>query len=120
MTQENVDLSGAIGNLLQQSHSDVLRTILANALQQVMEAEVTARCGAGYGERSAERENHRNGYRPRPFETRVGHIDLMVPKLRHGSYLPSFLEARRRWEQAFVAVVAEAYVSGVSTRKVEE
>jgi putative transposase len=120
MTEETVDLSAAMGNLLEHSHGDVLRSILAKALHQIMEAEVSTLCGAGYGERCNERENQRNGYRLRPLETRVGHIDLSVPKLRQGSYLPSFVEPRRRWEQAFVAVVAEAYVHGVSTRKVEE
>lgn len=120
MTEETVDLSAAMGNLLEQSHGDVLRSILAKALHQIMEAEVSALCGADYGERSSSRENQRNGYRQRPLETRVGHIELAVPKLRQGSYLPSFVQPRKRWEQAFVAVVAEAYVNGVSTRKVEE
>ena len=66
------------------------------------------------------RENSRNGYRERDWETRLGTVDLKIPKLRQGSYLPGFLEPRRAWERAFVNVVAEAYVSGVSTRKVEK
>jgi len=78
-------------------------------------------CGAGYGERSAERVNSRNGYRTRPWDTRVGTIALDIPKLRQGSYFPSWLlEPRRRAEQALVSVVVEAYVQGVSTRKVED
>lgn len=120
MTNNTVELSNFLGNLLQECHSDAMRDFLAQTLRSVMDAEVSALCGAGYGERSGERENSRNGYRPRAFETRLGTIDLKIPKLREGSYLPSFLTARRRWEQAFVNVVAEAYVSGVSTRKVED
>jgi putative transposase len=84
-----------------------------------MEAEVTAAAGAGYGERSGDRVARRNGYRERAWETRVGSIELAIPRLRSGSYFPSFLEPRRRSEQALVAVVQEAYVNGVSTRKVD-
>jgi len=85
-----------------------------------MDAEANALCGAEYGERSSGRTNSRNGYRERPFDTRLGGIELRVPKLRSGTYMPSFLNPRRRWEQAFVNVVSEAYVLGVSTRKVEQ
>ena len=66
------------------------------------------------------RENSRNGYRDRDWETRLGSVDLQIPKLRKGSYFPCFLEPRRAWEHAFVNVVAEAYVCGISTRKVEK
>src|ERR671914_65058 len=76
-----------------------------------------AQVGAELGEVSSERVTHRNGYRPRPWQTRVGSIELAIPKLRQGSYFPSFLEPRRRAEQALVAVVQEAYVNGVSTWK---
>src|SRR4029077_5257882 len=96
----------------------MLQTLL-RALTTVMEREVSALCGAGYDERSEERNNMRNGYRDRPLETRMGTVDLKIPKLREGSYMPSFLDPRRRWEQAFVSVVSEAYVLGVSTRKVD-
>jgi putative transposase len=87
--------------------------------RELMEADVSARIGAELGERSLERSTHRNGYRPRQWDTRVGSIELAIPKLRQGSYFPSFLEPRRRAEQALVAVVREAYVNGVSTRKVD-
>jgi putative transposase len=87
--------------------------------QELMEAEVTQAAGASYGERSGERVTRRNGYRERAWDTRVGSIELAIPKLRQGSYFPSFLEPRRRSEQALVAVVQEAYVNGVSTRKVD-
>jgi putative transposase len=84
-----------------------------------MEAEVSERAGAGYGERHPDRVARRNGYRERTWATRVGSIELAIPRLRSGSYFPSFLEPRRRSEQALVAVVQEAYVNGVSTRKVD-
>ena len=87
---------------------------------QLMEAEISTEIGAGRGEVSSERQTHRNGYRPRAWETRVGEIDLLVPRKRSGeAYFPSFLEPRRPPEQAIVSVVMEAYVNGVSTRKVD-
>ncbi len=98
---------------------DWLRERVREVVQVVMEAEVRAQIGAGRYERTEERTTQRNGYRSRPWDTRLGSIELAVPKLRTGSYFPSFLEPRRRAEQALVAVVAEAYVQGVSTRKVE-
>ena len=98
---------------------DLLRRAVTWLVQQLMEAEVSAQIGAGPYERSAERSTHRNGHRTRPWDTRLGTLDLQLPKLRTGSYFPTFLEPRRRAEQALVAVVAEAYVHGVSTRKVE-
>ena len=96
----------------------MLRDALSAVLHALMDVQVSEVCGAGYGERSAERQNSRNGSRPRVLETRVGTVELDIPKLRQGSYFPPFLQPRRRWEQAFVNVVAEAYVAGVSTRKV--
>lgn len=120
MSGENVDAMALLGNLLETSSPDALRAMLANVLAGVMSAEATSLCGAEYGSRSPERSNQRNGYRRRALETRLGTIDLEIPRLRRESYLPSFIEPRRRWERAFVNVVAEAYVHGVSTRKVEE
>jgi putative transposase len=98
---------------------DVLVEGLRWLLQELMDAEVSAQIGAGRYERSSERTTQRNGYRTRPWDTRLGTLELAIPKLRQGSYFPSWLEPRRRAEQALVAVVAEAYVQGVSTRKVE-
>ena len=98
---------------------DFLRDALRVVLQELMEAEVSAQISAGRYERSEERTTQRNGSRSRPYDTRLGTIDLAIPKLRQGSYFPSWLDARRRGEQALVSVVAEAYVQGVSTRKVE-
>ena len=86
-----------------------------------MSAEADAICGAGYGERSDERVNSRNGYRRREWDTRAGTIELAIPKLRQGSYFPDWLlEHRRRAEQALVSVVATSYLLGVSTRRVEK
>jgi len=102
-------------------HGDFLREAVATVAAQLMEAEITAEIGAGRGEVAPEsRLSHRNGYRSRAWETRVGEIELQIPRKRSGeAYFPSFLEPRRRCEQAIVAVVMEAYVNGVSTRKVD-
>ena len=99
---------------------DLVREMLAFAAERIMELEIEARTGAGHGSRSPDRTNHRNGYRARPWETRAGRIDLEIPKLRRGSYLPSFLEPRRTAEKALVAVIQEAYVKGISTRSVDD
>jgi putative transposase len=85
-----------------------------------MEAEVVSKTGAGYGERTSERLTQRNGYRLRPWDTRVGTLDLHIPKLREGSYFPSLLEPRRRSERALLSVVQQAYVEGISTRRVDD
>jgi putative transposase len=105
--------------LLSSEHADVVRESVAWMVTQLMDAEVAAQIGAEHGERAPERLTHRNGYRPRVWDTRVGEVELAIPRLRQGSYFPSFLEPRRRAEQALVAVVQEAYVNGVSTRKVD-
>jgi putative transposase len=99
--------------------ADFLQEGLRWLVQELMEAEVSAQIGAGRYERTDERTTQRNGYRTRPWDTRMGTIELAIPKLRSGSYFPSWLEARKRGEQALISVVAEAYVQGVSTRKVE-
>lgn len=109
----------AASKLLVEEHADVLREAVRVMLGEVMEAEVSAAAGADRYQRSPERAAHRNGYREREWDTRVGTVELAIPRLRTGSYFPSFLEPRRRSEQALVAVVQEAYINGVSTRKVE-
>ena len=100
---------------------DFVREAVALVARELMEAEISGEIGAALGEVAPEsRLTHRNGYRPRASETRVGEVELLIPKKRQGpSYFPSFLEPRRRSEQAIVAVVLEAYVNGVSTRKVD-
>ena len=105
--------------LMSDEHADVLRESVAWMARELMEADVSAQIGAELGERSLERITQRNGYRSRDWDTRVGSIELAIPKLRQGSYFPSFLEPRRRAEQALVAVVQEADVNGGSTRKVD-
>jgi len=100
--------------------ADFVREMLAFAAERLMEWEVESRTGVPAGVRSPERLNHRNGYRERPWDTRVGRIDLAIPKLRKGSYLPSFLEPRRTAEKALTAVILEAYVHGISTRAVDD
>ena len=100
---------------------DLLRAMVKDFAEALMGAEADALCGAPYGERSPERVTKRNGYRERAWDTRVGSIELAVPKLREGSYFPDWLlQPRRRAEQAFVSVIADAYLAGVSTRRVEK
>jgi transposase-like protein len=99
---------------------DFLRESIALLTRLLMEVEVSEQIGAERYERSDERLDHRNGYRERHWETRVGDIPIRIPKLRRGSYFPSFLEPRRRAERALIAVIQSAYVQGVSTRKVDD
>jgi putative transposase len=115
MTAEQV-----VSYLLEEEGLDFLRESLCWVVQQLMEVEVSELIGAERGERTEERLTHRNGYRPRRWDTRAGELELAIPKLRRGSYFPSFLEPRKRSEQALVAVIQEAYVAGVSTRKVDQ
>jgi putative transposase len=100
--------------------ADLVRDLLAFAADRLMALEVEERTGAPAGARSTDRMNHRNGYRERAWETRAGRIDLAIPKLRKGSYFPSFLEPRRTAEKALTAVIQEAYVQGISTRSVDD
>jgi putative transposase len=114
-----VALREALGKIMESEHGDMLRESVALVVREVMELEASERAGAERYERSVERQTYRNGYRLREWDTRVGTIELLIPKLRQGSYLPSFLNARKRSEQALLGVVMEAYTNGVSTRKVE-
>jgi len=108
-----------VDKVMGSEHADVVRESVAWVAAEIMEAEVAGQVGAELGEVAPERVAQRNGYRPRAWDTRAGEIELRIPKLRSGSYFPSFLEPRRRAEQALVAVVQEAYINGVSTRKVD-
>ena len=105
----------------EEEDADLLRQAVKAMAEAIMEAEVTELTGASHGERAPDRRlTHRNGYRERRWDTRVGTIELPIPKVRDGSYFPSLLEPRRRAEKALLAVIQEAYVGGVSTRRVEE
>src|SRR5918994_4235028 len=117
------DLRMALTDLLRKSEltdADFLREGVRVLAQAVMELEVDQHVGAGRYERSPDRRGERNGHRERSWDTRVGTIELAVPRVRDGSFFPSLLEPRRRAERALLAVVQEAYVQGVSTRRVDE
>src|SRR6266851_2215355 len=116
-----MDISGWLRKQLEEASPDLLRAMVQEFAEALMGTEADALCGAPYGERSPERVNIRNGYRERAWDTRVGTIELAIPKLRQGSYFPDWLlQPRRRAEQALVSVVADAYLAGVSTRRVEK
>ena len=100
--------------------ADLLREMIGFAAEKLMALEVGAATGAGYGEKTALRLAQRNGYRDRDWETRAGTVELRIPKLRTGSYFPSFLEPRRMAEKALTAVIQEAYIQGISTRSVDD
>jgi len=117
---QSMTVAEVVADVLAGEAGDFLREAVTLVARELMEAEISAEIGAARGEVSAERRTHRNGYRPRVWETRVGELELAIPRARSGpAYFPSFLEPRRRSEQAIVAVVLEAYVNGVSTRKVD-
>ena len=101
-------------------HGDAMRRLLEAGLQELIEAEVAARIGAGRYERSADRVTHRNGTRAKQLATPAGQVELAIPKLREGSFFPSLLEPRRRIDQALWAVIAQAWIQGVSTRRVDQ
>jgi len=120
MAKPRMDLSTFVGKLLEEQDGDVLREGVRLLAQALMESEVTSLVGAGRHERSEDRTAYRNGTRVRTWDTRVGTVDLAIPKVRPGTYFPSLLQPRRRAEQALLTVVQEAYVHGVSTRKVDD
>ncbi len=120
MVKESVDLLELLRKQADGGDLDFLREAVAVLAQAVMDAEVSEQIGAAHGERSETRLTRRNGYRPRRWDTRVGTIELDIPKLREGSYFPSLLEPRRRSERALLSVVTQAYVEGVSTRRVDD
>ena len=120
MAKARMDLNAFVGKLLEEQDGDVLREGIRVLSQALMESEVAGLIGAERHERSGERTTYRNGYRTRTWDTRMGTIELAIPKLRAGTYFPSLLQPRRRAEHALLAVVQEAYVHGVSTRKVDD
>jgi transposase-like protein len=117
------DLRMALAEVLRKTgvqEADFLREGVRVLAQELMEMELAEHVGAERHERTLERSGYRNGYRERPWDTRVGSIELQVPRVRDGSFFPSLLEPRRRAEKALVAVVQEAYVQGISTRRVDD
>src|ERR671927_585540 len=117
----SIDPARFLSEQLAQASPDLLRQMLTTFINTLMSAEADAVCGAGWGERSEERTNHRNGYRGREFDTRAGTLEVAIPKLRSGSYFPDWLlERRRRAERALTTVVATCYLLGVSTRRMEK
>ena len=117
MTEDRLPLA----ELLEKAgDADFLRAVAEAVLQLLMESDAEGLIGAGRHERSPGRLNHRNGYRDRALDTRLGTLQLRVPKLRQGSYFPPFLEPRKVSEKALVAVIQEAWIGGVSTRRVDE
>jgi hypothetical protein len=117
MTKPMMDLRELVEK---SSDTDLLKEMIGFAAERLMELEVGVRAGAAYGEKDPERKAQRNGYRERDWQTRAGNVELRIPKLRTGSYFPSFLEPRRAVEKALTAVIQEAYVQGVSTRAMDD
>jgi transposase-like protein len=120
MAKSRMDLSAFVGKLLEEQDGDVLREGIRVLSQALMESEVAGLIGAERHERTPDRTAYRNGTRTRTWDTRMGTIELAIPKVRPGTYFPSLLQPRRRAEHALLAVVQEAYVHGVSTRKVDD
>jgi putative transposase len=117
MTDETLPLAELLAKA---GDGDFLRSVAESVLQLLMETDVEGVIGAGRHERTLERATYRNGYRDRSLDTRLGSLQLRIPKLRQGSYFPPFLEPRKTTEKALVAVIQEAWISGVSTRRVDE
>jgi putative transposase len=121
VTPASMDPASWLRQQLEHADVDLLREMVRSFAETLMSADVDAVCGADYGTRSEGRVNRRNGYRRREWDTRAGTIELAIPKLREGSYFPGWLlEPRRRAEQALVAVIADCYLAGVSTRRVDK
>jgi putative transposase len=118
---DRMTIEEVVKQVLVREHGDLVRGALVAVCRELMEGEVSELIGAEHGERRPDdRMTHRNGYRAREWQTRAGTVELQIPKLRRGSYFPSFLEPRRRSEQALLAVIQQAYVCGVSTRRVDQ
>ena len=119
--RDRMTIEEVVREVLRDEHADVIRESVRAVAQEIMEVEVSELIGAEHGERRPEdRATHRHGYRARRWDTRAGEIELQIPKIRQGSYFPSILQPRKRSEQALVSVVQQAYVCGVSTRRVDQ
>lgn len=120
MAKNSMDLLELLRKRGMAGDVDFLREALPALVEGIMDAEVSAQIGAQHGARNPDRITHRNGYRSRDWDTRAGTMELRIPKVRDGSYFPSLLEPRRRSEKALLAVIQQAYVEGVSTRRVDD
>ena len=121
MVEPTMELMDWFRKQVEEADADVLQEMVRIFAETLMDTDASAACNAGFNEKNPERTNTRNGYRERRWDTRAGTIDLAVPKLRQGSYFPSWLlEPRRRAEKALIAVVADCYLAGVSTRRVDK
>ena len=118
MARDSIDILELLRKRGMDGDVDFLREALGVLVEGIMDAEASVKAGARYGERDPERVTQRNGYRSRSWDARVGTMELRIPKLRDGSYFPSLLEPQRRSEKALLAVIQQAYVEGVSTRRV--
>ena len=117
----SIDHARLLAEHLAQASPDLLRELLQTFINTLLSAEADAVCGAEYGAITPERVNRRNGYRRRDFDTRAGTLDVAIPKLRQGSYFPEWLlERRKRAESALITVVADCYLAGVSTRRMDK
>ena len=117
----HIDPTAYLEQLLTQASCDLMREMLQNFINQILSAQADTICGAEYGTSSDQRTNSRNGYRHRPLDTRVGTLDIQVPKLRQGSFFPDWLlERRSRAERALSTVIATCYLKGVSTRRMND
>ncbi|WP_443208826.1 IS256 family transposase, partial [Rhodococcus rhodochrous] len=116
-----VDPAGLLGEALAEASPDLMRTLLQTIINALLSADADAVVGAEWGQRSSERTTRRNGYRHRSLDTRVGTVDVAIPKLRTGTYFPEWLlERRKRAESALITVVADCYLAGVSTRRMDK
>ena len=120
MARDSMDILELLRKRGMDGDVDFLREAVEALANGIMDSEASVQAGADYGERSPDRITQRNGYRSRSWDTRVGTMELRIPKLRDGSYFPSLLEPRRRSEKALLAVIQQAYVEGVSTRRVDD
>ena len=116
-----IDPAGLLGEALSQASPDLMRSLLQHVINALLSADADAVCGAQWGQQDPQRHTQRNGYRYRPLDTRVGTIDVAIPKLRSGTYFPEWLlQRRKRSENALITVVADCYLAGVSTRRMDK
>ena len=120
MAKDRIDVLELLPKRCMDSDVDFLREALRVLVDGIMDAEVSAQIAAECSERTPDRITHRNGYRTRTWDTRVGTLDLHIPNIREGGYFPTLLEPRRRSDRALLAVIRQAYVEGVSTRPVDD